>query len=239
MTLDQEKQRPAPRSDCIPASLFGRQPKGYDDTMLKLHVHPASQNSQKVIAIAEHLQIPHEIVEVNLFKGEQQSPEFLAKNPAGMVPLLEDEGFYLRESNAIAQYLNEKASGDLMPSGKEGHLAQQWLQWHSRHFSPAADTQRYERQIKPMMEQPTDESAVQAATQQFHRHAKLLESQLEGQQYVLGDKLSLVDFAIASSLNYAQIAQMPLEEYTQIQAWRERMSEIPAWKTQAQQAQAK
>lgn len=125
-----------------------------------------------------------------------------------------------------------------MPAGKEGHLAQQWLQWQSRHFSPAADTQRYERQIKPMMEQPTDEAAVQVATQQFHRHAKLLESQLEGQQYVLGNTLSLVDFAVASSLNYAQAAQMPLEEYAQIRAWRERMAEIPAWKTQAQLAES-
>lgn len=78
----------------------------YTAPMLKLHIHPGSQNSQKVIAIAEHLQIPHEKVVVDLFKGEQQSPEFLAKNPAGAVPLLEDEGFFLRESNAIAQYLN-------------------------------------------------------------------------------------------------------------------------------------
>lgn len=205
--------------------------------MLKLYVHPQSQNCQKVLAVAQYLDVPHEKIEVDLFKGAQRQPDYLAKNPMGTVPLLEDDdGFILRESNAIALYLNEKAQGELMPQGKEGHLAQQWLQWQSRHFAPAADTQRYERQIKPMMQQATDEAAVQSAQQQFHRHAKILEAQLEGQQYVLGEKLSVADFAIASSLNFAEAAQMPLEDYAQIRAWRERMSEIPAWQAQAQLA---
>lgn len=126
-----------------------------------------------------------------------------------------------------------------MPQGKEGHLAQQWLQWQSRHFAPTADTQRYERQIKAFMQQAPDEAALKSAEQRFHRHAKALEAQLEGQQYVLGEKLSLADFEIASSLSFAEAAQMPLEDYAQIRAWRERMTEIPAWQAQAKLAQPK
>lgn len=206
--------------------------------MLKLYVHPFSQNCQKVMAVADHLQVPYEKIEVDLLQGQQRQPEYLAKNPMGTVPLLEDDdGFVLRESNAIALYLNDKANGELMPKGQQGHLAQQWLQWQSRHLAPPTDTQRYERQLKPLMKQEADQTALEAAELQFHKQAKVLEQQLANQNYVLGEQLSVADFAIASSLNFAEAAQMPLQEYSEIKAWRERMAQIPAWKTQAQAAQ--
>jgi glutathione S-transferase len=72
---------------------------------MKLYVFPPSPRAMKVIALAEHLQLEHEVRLVDLTKGDQMKPEFTALNPNQRMPVLEDDGFVLWESNAILQYL--------------------------------------------------------------------------------------------------------------------------------------
>lgn len=75
---------------------------------MKLYVFPPSPRAMKAIALAEHLQIEHETRIVDLTKGEQMKPDFTALNPNQRMPVLEDDGFVLWESNAILQYLAMK-----------------------------------------------------------------------------------------------------------------------------------
>src|SRR5688500_10368705 len=72
---------------------------------MKLYQFPLSPNCQKVVAIAHEVGLPLEIVNVDLFKGQARTPELLAKNPNGRVPVLEDDDFVLWESNAILGYV--------------------------------------------------------------------------------------------------------------------------------------
>ncbi len=75
---------------------------------MRLYDYGPSQNCFKVRLLAAHLGVALEIVPVSIFKGEGASPEFLAKNPMGSVPVLEtDSGEYLPESNAILAFLAE------------------------------------------------------------------------------------------------------------------------------------
>src|SRR6266478_6307027 len=78
---------------------------------MKLYAFPPSPRAMKVIALAEHLQIEHETQVVDLTKGDQMKPEFTALNPNQRMPVLEDDGFVLWESNAILQYLALKEAG--------------------------------------------------------------------------------------------------------------------------------
>lgn len=76
--------------------------------MLRLYNFASSGNCYKIRLLLTQLGIPFEKIEIDIVQGESRTPEFLAKNPNGRVPLLEtDSGQFLAESNAIIFYLSE------------------------------------------------------------------------------------------------------------------------------------
>ncbi len=77
-------------------------------TRLKLHGNPNTICSQRVTTILLEKGIPFEVIPVDFSKKEQKSPEYLALQPFGKVPVLEDNGFFVYESRAIARYLATK-----------------------------------------------------------------------------------------------------------------------------------
>ena len=100
--------------------------------------HFPSTNPQKVTFAFKELGLDCELVPVDLSKGEQRQPAFLAHNPFGRVPVLVDDGLTLPESHAILAYLGEKA-GRLWPVSAAGRAeALRWLFFLSQHIMPAA-----------------------------------------------------------------------------------------------------
>src|SRR5215468_11920120 len=92
-----------------------------ETTKMKLHVFPPSPRAAKVSALAYHLGLGSELKIVDLFKGEQFTPEYGALNPNRRMPVLEDDGYVLWESNAILQYLAaKKPESGLWPSDVRG-----------------------------------------------------------------------------------------------------------------------
>ena len=90
---------------------------------LKLHVFPPSPRAFKVLFAANQLGVDYDLQFINLFKGEQNSPEYRALNPHGRMPTLEDDGFVLWESNAIVNYLaSKKPEAGLLPHDDKERL---------------------------------------------------------------------------------------------------------------------
>ena len=75
--------------------------------MLKIYATPLSANGRKVLAVSRHLGLNADIHEVNVYRGEGRTPQYLAINPSGKIPTLIDGEFVLTESNAILLYLAE------------------------------------------------------------------------------------------------------------------------------------
>src|SRR5205814_9140737 len=95
---------------CEKASLAGSGASGHarrrEDRMLRLYDYLASGNGYKVRLALRLLGVPFERVEVDIVRGESRTPQFLAKNPEGRIPVLRlDDGTHLFESNAIVCYL--------------------------------------------------------------------------------------------------------------------------------------
>jgi glutathione S-transferase len=186
--------------------------------------------------VAAHLDVQLEHVVVDLNKGEQRGEEHLGRNPNGKVPVLEDDGFWLWESRAIMEYLADKTPGQtLLPTDARGRAeVSRWLFWCAAHMAPANTILVAERFVKKLTGRgpadPVEEARGEAL---FHQAAKLLDAHLAGRAFVANDRLSLADFSLASGFALAGPARMPLEGYTNVRAWRERVQALPAWQKTA------
>jgi len=200
---------------------------------ISLYVFPPSPRSFKILALAEHLGLAHEVKLVDLAKGEQRAPEFFAINPNMRTPALCHDGYELWESGAILQYLAlQEPEAGLLPLTDPARIdVTRWQLWDTAHWDPACATFIFEHVVKPfVMGKPgVDAAAIEKGTPVFHRIAKVLDHQLGLHAYVAGDSLSVADFSVAAPLVYAELAQLPLADYGHIARWWAQIRALPAW----------
>jgi glutathione S-transferase len=183
---------------------------------MKLYGFPPSPNTWKIRAVAAHLGLPLEVEFVDLTKGAQRVPEYLALNPVGRTPTLVDGDFVLWESAAILQYIADKKPNTLWPNDPRTRAdISRWLFWNLAHWGgESCQPLIFQRLVKKIMNMGgADAAAVEQATQCFNREAGLLEGQLAKQPYLVGTGLTLADFSIAAPLFYAKEAELPVANY--------------------------
>ena len=204
---------------------------------MKLHIFAASPNCRKILALINHLDLDVEINNLDLFKGEHKTPEIMALNPNGAMPILEDGDFCVWESNAIMQYLADRKDGEspVYPKDtKKRATITQWLNWQSAHYGKAVGDLVWENFAKPIfgMGDP-DPAEEQKALGNFHKYAPILDKQLSNKKYILGDQITLADFAMAYTSAFNTPAKIPIVDYPAIAAWHDRLDTLDAWKNSA------
>jgi len=192
------------------------------------YYHPASPNCRKVSAFIEMNGIDAEFKFVDLPKGHQAQPEYLAINPIGMVPALVDGGTTVLESNCILIYLAEKTGSDLWREEDRIEILR-WMFWEQSHLMYATGIVFYQRLIKPLIGHESDETRVEEAVAKFRRHAKALDLHLADRGWLVGDAISLADLAVAGCLTYAEATELPMDEFPNIQRWFASIEALPAW----------
>jgi glutathione S-transferase len=199
---------------------------------MKLHVFPPSPRALKVIAVARHLDLDVELVIVDLFKGEQKSSAYGALNPNHRMPVLEDNDFVLWESNAIQQYLAaKKPESGLWPQDARGQAdVQRWLHWESAHLTPAVAPIVFQRVVKGLagLGAP-DEAEVAKSIEQLQPLAAVLNDDLRGKRWLVGERLTIADFCLGAVFVFADAAKLPLERYPEIVRWYAGVRALPAW----------
>jgi len=202
-------------------------------TSMKLHVAPPSPRAFKVLAVARYLGLDFELCPVDLLNGAHRRPEFTALNPNQKMPVLEEDGFVLWESNAITQYLAAKRpeSGLLPADSRRRADVTRWQFWESAHWDPACATLIFERLLKKVFGQgdPTP-SQVQKGEEDVRRFGGVLNGWLAGRPFLSGDSLSLADFSVGAWLNYADRATYPIDELRELRRWYAGLVELPAWR---------
>ena len=191
---------------------------------MKIHDFAFSPNSRKVRAVAYELGIPLELVHVDLVKGGQRAPAFLALNPNGRVPVLVDGDLVLWESVAILRYLCSKRDGALLPTDpRDAAEVDRWLSWQLAHLAPAMSKVSFERVVKRLTGQgQPDEAIIAAASADFANLTRILDEALQGREY-LARTLSIADFALASHYTLAETAGLEMAPFTRVSAWLERV----------------
>ncbi len=189
-------------------------------------------NGRKACAVAKYLDLPVEFVRVDLAKGEHKTPHYLSINPNGKIPALQDGDLKIWESNAIMCHLARRAKSDLWPFDPTKQIeVMKWLSWNSEHFTRHAGTLYFNYIIKPAFGLgEVDQKAVGEATGFLRPFAEVLDRELDGRTFLLGDHLTVADFAISATLPHAETCRLPLDGFRNIARWRSQLEDIPAWR---------
>ena len=202
---------------------------------MKLYGFPPSPNTWKVRAVAAHIGLPLELVLVDLSKGQQRTPEYLALNPTGRTPTLVDGDLVLWVSTAIMHYLANQKPNSLWPSNARSRAdIMRWQSWQLQHWSEGCNPMVFQRLVKKLLDLgPPDAVVLEKATECFHREARVLDAHLSKQPYLTGSEPTLADISVAASIAYNKEAGMPLEPYGHIRDWFARVTALPAWRQTA------
>jgi glutathione S-transferase len=195
---------------------------------MKLYHFP-SPNPQKVHVALLELGLECELISVDLTKGEQRRPEFLALNPFGAVPVLADGELTVWDSHAILTYLGDKA-GKLWPASAAGRAkASQWLFFLSGHISPAVTDLAFNRIAAKLLGLTPDQDAIARGEKALPPIIGVLEGHLVKSKWMLGDDFSLVDCAYGPVLNALEKARFTFADFPHVQAYLDAFRSRPSW----------
>jgi glutathione S-transferase len=186
-----------------------------DNASMTVYGDSISGNCLKVKFVADRLGIPYEWVEISVLKAETRTPEFLAMNPAGQVPVVRfaDNGT-LAQSNAIMLHL--AWGSDLIPTDPfERAQMFQWLFWEQYSHETAIAVLRFQK----FYLKKSDSEIDPALPGKCAKVLKLMNDHLGGRAYFVGAKLSLADIALVAYTRFAHQADIDLGNYPAVRAW--------------------
>lgn len=193
--------------------------------MMTLYDYLPSQNAYKVRLLLSHLQRPHTTKIVNIFSGEGQQREFLAKNPSGSVPVLElEDGRILTESNAILFYL-AFGTGYLPADPWNQAQVMRWMFFEEdfiqngiaslRHWTMTGKLARRSREM------------IDAKSSASVKTLTILERWLHGRSFLTDAGYTIADISVFAYTSRAHEAGIPLEEFPAVAAWVSRVRSTP------------
>ena len=194
--------------------------------MYTLYSMQRSGNSYKVRLALAALKIPYRLREVDILKGESHTPEFLAMNPTGQVPLLEVEpGRYLSESNAILWYL--AAGTPLAPEERiQRAVALQWMFFEQHSLEPNIGAAFFWLAlIRGGRELQTH--ALEDWIEQGYRAFGVMEKHLWKHKYFVDGRYSIADVALYAYSHVAHECDFDLTTYPAVRDWLARVAEQP------------
>jgi glutathione S-transferase len=192
-----------------------------DNAAMTIYGDSISGNCLKVKFVADRLGIPYDWVEISVLNKETRTPEFLAMNPAGQVPVVRfADDRVLAQSNAIIMYLAD--GSDLVPADAfERAQMYQWLFWEQYSHEPAVAVLRFQK----FYLKKTDAEIDPNLRPRCLRVLSLMDEHLEGRRYFVGAKLSLADIALVAYTRFSHQADIDLKHYSNAAAWVRRVED--------------
>ena len=198
--------------------------------MLKIWGRRNSSNVRKVLWCAEEIGLPYESIEVGGAFGGTQSAEYRALNPNGLVPVIEDHGLPLWESNAIVRYLAARyALGTLYPVDvAERARSEQWMDWTSASFAVAFRDLFWG--VVRTAPADRDETRIAAALVRCGDLLTVADAALAQQPWLSGERFAMGDIPLGA-FAYAWF-EMPIQrpELLHLADWYTRLQQRPAYR---------
>lgn len=191
---------------------------------IKLYHFPLSGHAHRVQLMLSLLELPVEVNFVDLAKGAHKQADFLAINPFGQVPVIDDNGVVLADSNAILVYLaNKYGEGRWLPTDPVGAArVQRWLSVAAGplHAGPATA-----RLITVFGASHNAEDVIARS----HNLLKVIDQELSNSAYLVGETPTVADIAGYSYIAHAPEGNVSLQDYAHVRAWLARIEALPGF----------
>jgi glutathione S-transferase len=191
-----------------------------------------AQAPRRVLALAKHLGIEAEIIEIDAKAGGLRTADYAALNPNMKAPTLVDGDRVLWEASAIMAYLCIRSGSDMWPAHNPDEQVEvlRWLSWNDCHWAGAVSPFYFEHVVKATFGiGPPDAELLKRSVRDILKFAKVLDSHLKNRSYVACDRLTIADFQLASMAAHWQESEMPLQDFANITRWLDGLMRIPAW----------
>jgi glutathione S-transferase len=193
---------------------------------LKVYGVPMSR-AYRALWMVNELGLECENVPIHFGDGTARTAEYLAINPNGKIPAIDDDGLKLWESMAINLYLARKHDKGLWPKTPAGEaLALQWSFWAIAEVEKPLLAVLLNTVFLP--EDKRDPRAVEDGKQQLDRPLKVLDTELAKAPYLVGNSFSVADLNVASVLAWARLSRMDLSAYPHVDTWLTEAMQRPA-----------
>jgi glutathione S-transferase len=196
--------------------------------MSKLRIYgDVLSRTDRVLWAATELGLAFEQVPLSVVKKETRSEAFLAINPNGHVPAIQDGELCLFESMAINLYLARKHGGPLAPANLvEDAQALQWTFWVVTEIEPSIA--RSARNVGALPGDPVNLELVDAEFEKMQAPLKVLDAQLAGRPYLLGERFTIADLNVATVLSWAPLMGRDFDAHRHVADWFARCMARPA-----------
>lgn len=188
-------------------------------------------NGRKVSIMLEEIGLPYEVKSIDIGRGDQFTPEFLAINPNNKIPAIVDsdgpggEALTVFESGAILIYLADKAASPLLPADPRGrYQVLQWLMFQMGGVGPMLGQCHHFRRFAP--EQVP--YAIDRYTNETVRLYKVMDGQLGRQEFLAGDTYSIADIATFPWIDRHEWQGIDLDDFPNVARWYDALAERPA-----------
>ncbi|MGN8252314.1 glutathione S-transferase family protein [Pseudomonas sp. SMV7] len=191
---------------------------------IKLYNFPKSGHAHRIELMLSLLNLPTELVFVDLAKGAHKQPDFLALNPFGQVPVIDDNGTVIADSNAILVYLAKQYdNGTWLP--EEPAAAARVQRWLSVAAGPLAFGPAAARLVTVFGASfNTDEVITRA-----HTLLKVIDAELAKSPFLAGNTPTIADIANYSYIAHAPEGNVSLEPYANVRNWLARIEALPGF----------
>lgn len=202
---------------------------------MKLLHDPISTMSRPIMMFAAEHRLPLVMEQVSLLQGEHRSPDFLAINPNGCVPVLIDGGLVLPESSAILKYLAELADSPAYPRAlRERARVNAAMDWFLTNFHAAVGHELAYPSLYPAMHPLGSEAFAEVTALGLagaHRWFKVLDENMIGpdRNYVAGEDLTIADYVGGSVAALAEAVDVDLTPYPNVRRWLAGLKARPSW----------
>jgi glutathione S-transferase len=196
--------------------------------MLTIWGRLSSVNVQKVVWCADELGIEYRRIEAGGKFGLNDTAEYLAMNPNGLVPVIDDDGFVLYESNAIVRYLASRAGATAMwPEDPQARAdVDRWMEWQSTGYTPAMGP--VFMQLIRTAPEKRDVGAIEGSRVKTEHLCGILDAHLAAQRYLTGDRFTVADIVVGCAAH--RWLHLPVERAPRpnLQRWYDECAARPA-----------
>ena len=193
--------------------------------MLTLYDYMDSGNGYKVRLVLAQLELPYNLVECDILKGETRTPEFLQRNPNGRIPTLQiEDGSHIFESGAIVWYLAEGTP--LAPTDRKARAETlQWMFFEQYSHEPNIATARFI--VRYLGNPPERREALDAKMAPGYAALGVMETHLAGRDWFAGGNCSIADIALYAYTHCAGDGGFELARFPAIRSWLARVESQP------------